>query len=376
MSQIIHLISHPVSAKRFVEPLVQRLLADGQQAELWVEPVARLDSFYFSLDCPKRTATFNLCANPWRMLMGAIGLWRMLCKRRPDIVQAHLMRGALIPLLVAWLLRVPVRIYHNHGVPFVGYRGPLRWGLWLIEWLDCCLATHVLTVSKGMREILVGGRLVEAGKCQVLGAGSACGIDLTEFSMPTPLNKSPFKIALGLPPNAFVVFYVGRPHLRKGFDLVLSVWARTFVEGGACLLLAGIERQDVARVLPEAPGNIWPLGYLGDLRPYYAAADVVVLPSEHEGFGYSLLEGAAMGCSLVASRIPGPDAIVQENKSGYLIAAGDVDGLASVLLRLAENKALCCHLGENAQNGAKKFERNALCDIYAKYIRRILAQLQ
>lgn len=371
MRSIIHLIPHPVSAKRFVEPLVQRLLADGVQAELWVEQIAGLDRFYDSLACPKRMATFNLCANPWRMLKGAFGLWRMLRERKPQVVEAHLMRGALIPLLVAWLLRVPVRIYHNHGVPYVGYQGVLRWLLWLVEWLDCRLATHVLTVSDGMRKILVGTSLAAIGQCRVLGEGSACGIDLAEFAMPLPLDKGPAKRAIGLQVDDFVVFYVGRPYRRKGFDLMLSVWARTFSEG-ACLLLAGIDPDDVARVLPAAPRNIRPLGYLEDLRPYYAASDVVVLPSEHEGFGYSLLEGAAMGCCPVASNIPGPDAIIQDGENGCMVKVGDGDVLAEALSNLAKDRALCLRLGRNARNGAKRFDRKALGNIYSEYIRQIL----
>jgi glycosyltransferase involved in cell wall biosynthesis len=221
-----------------------------------------------------------------------------------------------------------------------------------------------------MRHIFVQDKLAPADKCRMLGPGSACGIDIS--AQQEIIDKGSFKQVLGISPASFIALYVGRPHRRKGFDAILATWAQTFKDANAVLLLAGIGTEDVLRVLPDLPANIRPLGYLADLSPYYAAADVVVLPSEHEGFGYSLLEGASYGCCLIASRIPGPDAIVQDGANGFLIQVGDSKALATSLLRLVHDPDLCRQLGANARMSAEKFERAEILALYGKYMRSIL----
>lgn len=370
----IHLMPHPVAAKRFVEPLVQRMAADGWEVELWIEDVHGLEVFAQSIGVPMRAKRYSLRGNVLQLAAGVWELWRSLRALKPRLIEAHQTRDAPLPLLASWLAGVPLRIYHNHGLPYIGYSGPLRALLKAIEWANCRLATHVITVSDGMREAMVRDHIATAAKCAVLGAGSACGLDLAEFSLEHfPSGKAEAKQALGLPQEAFLALFVGRPERRKGAHRLLAVWARNMADGDA-LWLAGVTADEARIISPGHPDNIRALGYVGDLRPYYAAADVVVLPSEHEGFGYALLEGAALGCCLVASRIPGPDTIVSDGINGFLVAVDDDDGLADVLRRLRDDVALCRTLGGNARRSALPFDRARILDAYSEYLSGLIGQ--
>lgn len=364
----IHLMPHPVAAKRFVEPLAQRMVTDGWKVELWIEGVHGLQAFVQSIGVPLKVKRYSLRGNPLQLAAGVLDLWCSLRAARPWLIEAHQTRDAPLPLLVGWLAGVPIRIYHNHGLPYIGYSGLLRQVLKVLEWLNCRLATHVITVSEGMRVALVGDGVVASPKCTVLGAGSACGLDLVDFSLAHfPQGKSGAKQVLGLPRDAFVALFVGRPERRKGAHRLLAVWSRSMVAQDT-LWLAGVTAEEAYTIFPDHPDNIRVVGYQTDLRPYYAAADVVVLPSEHEGFGYALLEGAAMACCLVASRIPGPDAIVQEGVNGFLVAVGDDAGLAGILIRLRDDSVLCRTLGENARQSALRFDRARILDAYSDYL--------
>jgi hypothetical protein len=179
---IVHLIHYPVSAKKFVEPLVKSLTDHGIPSELWLENKEGFQEFTSAIDCPKSFAKFDLSANPVTVLVRLVQLYIRFLKLKPEAVHAHQTRAAFIPLLAALLARVPVRIYHTHGTPYLGYRGPLRAALWLLESLNCHFATHVLAVSHSIRKIMIQHHLIGRSKCQVFGQGSACGIDLAEFS--------------------------------------------------------------------------------------------------------------------------------------------------------------------------------------------------
>ena len=68
-------------------------------------------------------------------------------------------------------------------------------------------------------------------------------------------------------------------------------------------------------------------GFQEDPRPFYAAADCVVLPSWHEGMSNVLLEGASTGRALITSDIPGCREAVEDGKTGYLFEVKNTDAL-------------------------------------------------
>lgn len=74
---------------------------------------------------------------------------------------------------------------------------------------------------------------------------------------------------------------------------------------------------------------------------HYAAADVLVLPSRSEPWGFVLNEGMEFGLPLVVSDAvgAGPD-LVRPGENGYRVPAGDVPELAAALNRMAGDRAL------------------------------------
>lgn len=375
---IIHLIHHPVSAKRFVEPIIKFLNQNGLTAELWVEPRERLKNFVSGIDCPKRFAWFDFSINPFKVVKRVIKLWYSFCRIKPKVIHSHQSRAAFVPLVTGWLSRVPIRIYHNHGTPYLGYKGFLRLFLWLLEYVNCKLSTHVITVSPSIRKRMIIDRIISPSKCEVLEEGSACGIDLDEFSSlyfeESEIVKS--REAFGIPQENYVVLYVGRPVKRKGFDLLLEVWKRSgLYKGNHTLLIVGCFIEDVKKIVGDQLHNVICLNYLDcieDLRKCYAACDVVVLPSKHEGLSYSLLEGAAAGKPLIGSDIPGIDSIIKHTENGLLVPFGDVDALTKAILKLRDNPELRRHLGRKARQYVERcFDRKKFLRVFINYYYKI-----
>lgn len=340
---VIHLIHNPICAKKFVNPIVTFLNNNGIKSELWLEPWEKTKMFTLSVDCPKSFAWFDLSVNPFIVMTRVFNLWKRFRKVKPTAIHAHQTRASFIPLLAGTFARVPVRIYHNHGTPYVGYRGPLRILLWLLEFLNCRFATHVITVSHPIRGRMIRHGIVKATKCHVLGDGSACGIDLQDFS-PEKFNRQHMiesRKALGIPVNSYVVLYVGRPFRRKGFHTLLNAWQNIeSLDSENVLLIAGCNDNDVINAVGFPVKNVLTLGYVDNLHPCYAACDTVVLPSYHEGFPYSLLEGAASGKPLIGSDIPGIDSIIINNENGLLVPPRDSLALSNAFVNLRDHQSL------------------------------------
>ncbi len=67
-----------------------------------------------------------------------------------------------------------------------------------------------------------------------------------------------------------------------------------------------------------------------EIHDYYELADYVVNFNENEIFGMNLLEAIYHGCTTVAIRAPGPDNIIKEGKTGYLV--DDVEEMKGIIL--------------------------------------------
>ncbi len=76
------------------------------------------------------------------------------------------------------------------------------------------------------------------------------------------------------------------------------------------------------------------VGALEQPSPYYRAADLLVLPSEHEGFPHVVLEAMQEGLVPVAFRVGGNPEIIEDGRSGVLVPWGDFAEFRSAVVTL------------------------------------------
>jgi len=79
---------------------------------------------------------------------------------------------------------------------------------------------------------------------------------------------------------------------------------------------------------------------LPELPSYLLASDCVVIPSLSEGFGYSAVEAASLGCRVVATR----GHAVEEVLGGYgaYVDPLDTKGLSDAIIRMAACRLQVC----------------------------------
>jgi glycosyltransferase involved in cell wall biosynthesis len=369
--RVVHSIHFPVSARNFVMPMVDCLNQHGIATELWFEHQVKHQAVIRQISVPSRHVDSDLSLNPLAFIRRLAAYRRELRKSAPEILHTHQARASLIPLLAGYLEKVPVRVYHNHGLAYLGYRGLLRRLLRALEQINIGFATHVLLVSHSNLAAARSDGLLPAEKGTVLANGSAVGIDLQEFDRDRfdPTAQTAARKKLDLPPDRFVLAYVGRPVKRKGFHRLLKAWERTGLgPKGNLLLVAGCTPQECARALDRVVEGVKGLGYLTDLKDFYAASDAVVLPSEHEGFPYSLLEGAAAGRPLIGTDIPGIRCAIVRDVTGLLVGPRDEAALGRAIETLASNPELRARLGANARSRAEReFGRKIVLQSLLKY---------
>ncbi len=145
--------------------------------------------------------------------------------------------------------------------------------------------------------------------------------------------------AQGLPSSRCRVVYVGRLAPIKGTDVLLEAWRIVLQrcgEGPRLLLVGDASRVDYKAMASDlgVRRHVDFAGFQDDVRPWLRASDLVALPSRSEGSGYVILEGAAAGLPLVASRVGGIPEYCREGETALLTEPGNSLALAEALAAL------------------------------------------
>lgn len=282
----------------------------------------------------------------------------------PHIVHGHTPKAGLLSMTAAAVSRVPVRMYHLHGLPHVTATGWKRAALRMSEQISCRLATRVYAVSPSLMKEASWEPVCDPKKIRVLGSGSIAGVDAVGRFDPARIpadETNALRASLGVHDDAFVVGFVGRLVRDKGIEWLVSAWKqmREVVEQETHLVLVGplelrdVLSQDLIKLL-EADPRIHTTGFVRNPEAYYRLFDVAVLPSQREGFGMSALEASAMTVPVIASRVTGCVDAVSDGTTGMLVDARDKNELAAALQRYAEDGAVRREHGDNGRSRALK----------------------
>jgi glycosyltransferase involved in cell wall biosynthesis len=96
------------------------------------------------------------------------------------------------------------------------------------------------------------------------------------------------------------------------------------------------------------------------------AADVFLLPSQHESFGLSALEAMSCGVPVVGSLIGGLPEVIAHEETGFLCEPTDVACMTAIVLGLFKNEELRRTVGRAAR--ARAVEHFSREKLVAKYV--------
>jgi glycosyltransferase involved in cell wall biosynthesis len=265
--------------------------------------------------------------NPGRDSLGeARRLAAIVDRHSPDALHLHASKAGLAGRLRTRFGRRLPTLFQPHGWSWLAVDGRLRaaslaWERAAARWTD-------LFVCVGAAEAEAGREQHVAGRYTVV----RNGVDRRRYTVAGPAGRAAARHRLGLDPVAPLAVCVGRVTRQKGQDVLLAAWPH--VRRGcpdARLALVGDGDLLAALSATETDGVTF-AGASTDVRPWLAAADVVVLPSRWEGLPLTVLEAFASGRPVVASRVPGlaeavPPAV------GALVPPEDPAALADALTR-------------------------------------------
>lgn len=280
--------------------------------------------------------------NPLADLRAFVELWRLFRRERPQVVHCFTVKPVIYGSIAARLARVPRRVATITGLGYVFSTpaGMIRAVAVALYRLAMRCTHHVFFQNPGDRDTFVQS-ILPRGLSYELVPGS--GVDLRRFRVSPESDR-------GL--GTEVLMY-GRMLWDKGVqDYVDAARVVRVRHASAHFTLMGDPDPANPQAVPRATLEAWDtegvISYLpgvDDVRDVLSKADIVVLPSRHEGLPRVLLEAAAMGKVLIASDIPGCRQIVESGINGYLVKPGDAQELAETILRVLDNPTWLAEAG-------------------------------
>jgi len=161
--------------------------------------------------------------------------------------------------------------------------------------------------------------------------------------------------------------YKGVEDLLKALDIVKreipEVQLRIIGEGKECEPLEALSHN------LGLDSNVSFVGRLptSELLDAFMKSDVVVMPSlnsRREAFCIVLLEAMALGKPVIASKIPGPESVIEHGKDGLLVPPHSHVELAEAIIHVLKNERLAVAMGQNGKQKARGFSYDVIAREY------------
>ena len=192
-----------------------------------------------------------------------------------------------------------------------------------------------------------------------------CVTDLTCWSPGPPDRDVRGERGLG---EATVLLFVGRLAATKRVGLLIEALTRLRdLARPAHAVLIGdssdIYEDELRKCLRRAEelgvaDRCHALGRLPDdrLRAWYRSADVLVIPSRHEGFCLPVVEAMACGLCVVSTNVDGLPFLLEDERDALLVAPGDAQAMSAAVRRILTEPGLALRLSENARRKVEAFD--------------------
>ncbi len=281
-------------------------------------------------------------ANPHTALV----LARLVRQGGFNIVDAHNVQSHLWGCLSALIGERPALVATVHSSTRMEHHGQLKGVLYdMIERWTVSKFDHIVTISNYLRSELMGWNIARDRISLVPN-----GVRVNRIAR---RERDAVQRELGLSSADRVIGTVGRLERAKGLGYLLQAIEKLLPAWPQikCVIVGDGRLAVQLREFVASHGlhdHVLFTGFRSDVPRLLEAFDVFALPSLTEGIPIALLEACAYARPIVASRVGGVPEVISDGRSGRLVDAGDVTGLADAIDALLRDESVARWMGQQA----------------------------
>ena len=299
----------------------------------------------------------------------------VLEKEKFDIVQYSTPNAAFYTSIAAKKAKVPVRLYCQWGIRYMGFEGWKRTLFKKLDKITCDNSTFIEVESDNIREFSLKEKLYTADRSCVIWNGSASGVDLSKFDISKKEQwNNEIRKKYDISENDVVFSFAARLTADKGINELLEAFTNLVekYDNIKLLVMGGMDdsgsiNNELVKIAKNS-GKVIFTGSVPDVERYYAASDVFVAPSYREGFGLVVIEAESMALPAIVSNVPGQIDAIVPNETGLDCVVKSSLSLQKQMEKLILDTELRKRLGANAQKFVEdNFEQKKLFEYLKKH---------
>lgn len=197
-----------------------------------------------------------------------------------------------------------------------------------------------------------------------------------ENEFPTRHDET-FKTDYGISSNEKVLIHVSNFRSVKRIDTIIETFAKVHEKIPSKLVLLGdgpelIDMRQKTRDLGVEEHVLF-LGKQDNVSAFYQLSDLVLLLSEKESFGLTLLEAMKTGVVPIGSNAGGIKEVIKHGETGYIVDVGDSEQAAQYAIKLLQDRKLYEQFqSQMLLDIEQRFGSELITDQYEYYYRKML----
>ncbi|MHB7942721.1 N-acetyl-alpha-D-glucosaminyl L-malate synthase BshA [Staphylococcus capitis] len=199
-----------------------------------------------------------------------------------------------------------------------------------------------------------------------------------ENEFPTRHNEE-LKDCYGILPEEKVLIHVSNFRRVKRIDTIIETFAKVHERIPSKLILLGdgpelLDMRQKAREL-NVEEHVLFLGKQNDVSAFYQLSDLVLLLSEKESFGLTLLEAMKTGVLPIGTNAGGIKEVIKHEETGFIVNIGDSEQAAQYAIQLLEDPNLYKQMQSKMLEDIRdRFASELITDQYEHYYKKMLEQ--
>ena len=313
--------------------------------------------------------TITASSKAWYDLSLVRTLTRVVRQERVDLIHSHLPDQNFYSCLASRVARCKVVVTY-HGSPAISANAGAKRAI--KSWVVRHSADAVVVVSDYLRDLLAGAGFPSERIVRIYN-----GVNLSQFSS---CGAGALRAELGCSPETQLVGMVANFRQSKGYEHFVRAAHKVAERCGAVRFVAVGEMDErIGRRMLDLRQELglqerfFFLGFREDIAAVLQDLDVFVLSSVSEGLSIATIEAMAAGKPVVVTRCGGPEEIVEDGRTGFLVRPADPDALAERICDVLSNPDRARSVGQNAQAEVKRrFSLETMVREYERLYQRLL----
>ncbi len=264
-------------------------------------------------------------------------LWNILRTEKPDVFHVNSSKAGGVGTLLGRLHLVPRVIFTAHGWAFnedrPWWQKPI---IKFLHWLTVMFSHRTIAVSSAIASEMnwLGAR----GKMKIINPGRTIGVVYGKTEARTMLAD--FCPQLKNVANDRWVITIAELHQIKRLNVLIEAMKEISPSVKCVIIGEGQERQRLEMKIAEndLQTRVFLTGAITEAARFLKAADLFVLPSKSESYGYVVHEAGLSGIPVVATSVGGIRDIISSSNEGLLVPPDDIDRLSEAITNSLQNK--------------------------------------